>query len=70
MFISKNTNAQQAQYTVSKKKKIIGLLEKDVFKIVITKDICSNIQIFNSRFVNKIKNPSIDKAYEKSRLVI
>ena len=27
-------------------------------------------RVFNFRFVNKIKNPGIDKAFEKSRLVI
>ena len=27
-------------------------------------------RVFNSRFVNEIKNPSTDKAFKKSRLVI
>lgn len=69
MFI-KNANTPTAQYTASKQKKIIRLLEKCVFRVVTTADIPTNVQIFNSRFVKKIKNASIDKAYEKSRLVV
>ena len=33
-------------------------------------DIPQGIRIFNSRFINKIKNSGTNKAYEKSRLVI
>lgn len=59
-----------AQYTASRQKKIAGLLEKVVFKIVTTENISSNAQIFMSHFVNKIKNSGTGKVYKKSRLII
>lgn len=52
------------------KKKIAGLLEKGVFKFVISKKISSNIQIFHFHFENKIKNLDTDKTYEKSQLLV
>ena len=70
VFTNKDANAQPPQYTASRQKEIAGLLEKGVFKVVTTEDIPSNSRIFNSRFVDEIKNPGTDKAYEKSRLVV
>lgn len=67
IFINKNANVQ---YTSFKQKEIARLLEKKVFQVVISKDVSSNTQIFNSCFINKIKNPDIDKVYKKSCLVI
>ena len=55
-----------AQYTASREKEIAELFEKGVFKVVTSADIPSNTQIFNFRFVNKIKHIGTDKAYEKS----
>lgn len=52
------------------KKKITRLLDKSVFKIVTSKNISSNAQIFNYRFVDKVKHAGIDKAYKKSWLVV
>lgn len=69
MFI-KNTDVPLAQYTTFRQKKIAKLLEKDVFKVVTTDSILSNAQIFNSCFVNKIKNLGTNKMYKKSQLVI
>ena len=46
------------------------LLKKSVFKVVISKDVPSNAWIFNSYFVDKVKNADINKVYKKSRLVI
>jgi len=46
------------------------LLKKGVFKLVNSKDIPQGNRVFNSRFVNKIKNPSTNKAFKKLRLVI
>ena len=34
------------------------------------RDILSGVRIFNSRFINEIKHPSIDRAFKKLRLVI
>jgi hypothetical protein len=46
------------------------LLEKGVFEVVNPKDVTQGNRVFNSRFVNEIKNPGTDKAFEKSRLVV
>lgn len=53
-----------------RQKKIARLLKKKVFKVTTSKDVLSNIQIFNSHFVNKIKNVGTDKAYDKNCLVV
>ena len=59
-----------AQYTISRQKEITRLLEQGVFKVVTFKDVLSNTQILNSHFMDKVKNGGIDKAYEKSWLII
>ena len=69
MFI-KNTNILPAQYTASRQKEITGLLEKDVFRVVTTTDIPTNAWIFNSYFVDEVKNAGIDNAYKKNWLVV
>ena len=66
----KNADAPPVQYTVSRQKKIAGLLKKDVFKVVTSADIPSNTQIFNSHFMDEVKYAGTDKAYEKNRLVV
>ena len=65
-----NAYVPPAQYIASRQKEITGLLEKNVFKVVISADIPSNAQIFNSRFVDEIKHIDTSKAYEKSWLVV
>ena len=70
MFINKNVDVQPAQYTASRQKEVTKLLEKEVFKAITSEDVPSNARIFNSCFVDKIKNPDIDKTYEKRRLVV
>ena len=70
VFINKNSDAHPAQYIVSRQKEITGLLEKGVFKVITSKDVPSNTQIFNSHFMDEVKNTSTDKAYEKSWLVV
>ena len=49
---------------------INGLLEKSAFKVVAISDILSRMRIFNSRFVEEIKNEGTVTAFEKSRLVV
>jgi hypothetical protein len=61
---------QEAPFTDSRRKEINGLLKKDVFAVVMEKDIPQGVCIFNLRFINKIKHPSTNKAFKKSRLVI
>jgi hypothetical protein len=46
------------------------LLEKRVFLPVNRADVPPDVRIFSSRFVNEIKHPGTDKAFEKSRLVV
>ena len=70
MFINKNADVQLAQYNTSRQKEVTGLLEKGVFKAVTFEDVPRNTRIFNSRFVDKIKNPGTEKIYEKSWLIV
>lgn len=70
VFINKNANGKSAQYITSKQKEFARLLKKDLFKVVTTDSISSNAQIFHSCFVDEIRNPGTDKAYEKSWLII
>jgi hypothetical protein len=57
-------------FTESQYKEINGLLKKGVFKFINTADILEGIGIFNSQFIDKIKNIKTDKAFKKSKLVI
>jgi len=57
-------------FAESRHKEINGLLEKGVFEIINMADIPKGTRIFNSRFVDEIKNKGTDKAFEKSRLVV
>ena len=61
---------QKTPFTDSRHKEINRLLEKGVFTIIIDNNIPQGVYIFNSQFVNKIKHPSTNKAFKKSRLVI
>lgn len=70
IFINKNTNIKPAKYIVFKHKKIVEIVEKSVFKVITIINILINVQIFNSCFVDKIKNRNINKAYKKNWLVI
>ena len=57
-------------FTESRRKEINGLLKKGVFKFTNTADIPKGVRIFNSQFINEIKNARTDKAFKKSRLVV
>lgn len=57
-------------FTESRRKEISGLLKKGVFELIDTADVPEGVRIFNSRFVDEIKNAGTDKAFEKSRLVV
>ncbi|PMD31449.1 hypothetical protein L207DRAFT_441905, partial [Hyaloscypha variabilis F] len=50
--------------------KIVGLLEKGVFKVTSKSKVPKGVRIFNSRFVNKVKNKGTKKELKKSRLII
>ena len=51
-------------------KKINNLLEKSVFKVISISEVPKSIRIFNSHFVDKIKNIGAATAFEKFRLVV
>ena len=57
-------------FVESRKKEINDLFEKSCFEIVSISDVPHGTRIFNSRFVDEIKNIGTVDAYEKSRLVV
>ncbi len=59
-----------SQFAAFRQKEINDLIEKDVFQSVRTDDVSLDVRIFNFRFVDEIKHLDIDKAFEKSRLVV
>ena len=63
-------NPAPSPFVKSRKKEINELFEKNCFEIVSTFDVFHEIKIFNSRFVDEIKNINTIDAYEKSRLVM
>ncbi len=66
-FINKYVDVQ---LSTSGQKEIQGLLEKDVFQLVMPEEASSRKQVFNTRFIDNIKNPCANKTYEKNRLVV
>ena len=54
----------------SRKKEIIELIEKRVFISVSKKEVSEGMRIFNSRFVDEVKNVDTDSTFEKSRLMM
>ena len=57
-------------FVESRQKEMNGLFEKEVFEKVSILEVPKKIRIFNSRFVDKIKNIEIANAFKKLRLVI
>ena len=57
-------------YTTSRQKEVSGLLKKKKFKFINHAEIFFDARIFNSRFVDEMKNVDTKKTYEKSRLMI
>jgi hypothetical protein len=58
------------QFAAFRQKEINDLIEKNVFRSINKNDVSFDIRIFNFRFVDEIKHLDIDKAFEKSRLVM
>ncbi len=69
-FTLNSTTSTDPPFTASRQQEIAGLLEKRVFLPVNRADVPPDVRIFSSRFVNEIKHPGTDKAFEKSRLVV
>ena len=59
-----------ANFQTSRLKKLNELLEKKVFEIIHIDDLFIKARVFESRFVNQVKNEEIEKTFEKSRFVI
>ena len=59
-----------ANFQTFRLKKFNGLLEKRVFEIIHIDDLFTKTRVFESRFMNQMKNEGTEKAFEKSRLVI
>jgi hypothetical protein len=59
-----------SQFAAFRQKEINDLIEKNVFQSVNKDDVLSDVRIFNFRFVDEIKHFDINKAFEKSPLVM
>jgi hypothetical protein len=70
IFLQDDLQPPSPLYTDSRRKELNGLLEKGVFELVDIADVPQGVRIFNSRFVDQIKDAGTDKAFEKSRLVV
>lgn len=53
-----------AKFSAFGQKKILQLPAKGVLKVVTSEEVVSSIRVYNSCFVDKIKDLCIDKAYE------
>ena len=58
-------NNGNTQFSASRQKEVIGLLKKGIFKIIKLYNIPKGVRLFNSQFVNKIKNKGTNKAFKK-----
>ena len=63
-------NASASFFTKSQHKEINGLLEKSAFEVILISDVPSGMRIFNSHFVDEIKNKGTATSFEKSRLIV
>lgn len=63
-------NASKPPFIESQCKKINSLFQKDAFKVISILDVPSIIKIFNSCFVNEIKNKKIAMTFEKSKHIV
>jgi hypothetical protein len=59
-----------SSFIAFRQKEIIELLKKEIFISINKKNVSTNVRIFSFRFVNEIKDSSIDKTFEKFRLMI
>ena len=57
-------------FQTSRLKKLNELLEKRVFEIIYIDDFFTKARVFESRFVNQMKNEGIEKTFEKLRFII
>ena len=62
--------AVSSPFVESRRKEVNELLKKNCYEVVFIESVSEEIKIFNSRFVNEIKNQKMTAAFEKSRLVV
>lgn len=63
-------NVRLSPYILSKYKKILSLLKKEVFQVINPKDVPVSIQVFNLWFIDKIEIADINKIFKKFYLII
>ena len=59
-----------ANFQTFRLKELNELLEKRVFEIIYIDDLFIKTRVFESRFINQMKNEGTEKAFEKSRLIM
>jgi hypothetical protein len=59
---------EDGQFARSRQLEVLGLLGKGVFEVA--NDVPKGVRIFNSKFVDEVKNKGTKKAFTKSRLVV
>jgi hypothetical protein len=69
-IININSSLIDSSFIAFRQKEIVDLLEKNVFLSVNKKNVSTNIRIFNSRFVDEVKNSDTEKTFEKFLLVM
>ena len=62
--------SSSANFQASRKKELNGLFEKKIFEVIHIDNLFAKARVFESRFINQMKNEEIEKAFEKSRLMI
>jgi hypothetical protein len=59
-----------AKYKDSRQAKITSLLKKGIFEVILKFKVLRGSRIFNSKFVNKVKNKGTKNKRKKLRLVV
>lgn len=70
MVLLQDDSLSDILFLKSQRKKTNGLLGKSVFKVMPISEVSPEVRIFNSRFVDEIKNARTALAFEKSRLIV
>ena len=70
IYFFSNIPTNHHPYVESRKKKMIELIEKRIFISINKKKMSEGMRIFNSRFVDEVKNVDTKSTFEKSRLMM
>ena len=66
VFLQEDTH----QFDTSREAEVAGLIAKGVFEVTPRSDVPDGVRIFNSRFVDEVKNKGTEIELKKSRLII